>query len=192
MSLDEMPPPSGIVADDRPASDDEDSLEDEGPPELTFPPFPKLPSGASLIAFSESDVKGAWVPPFSANREEDGKSEFGSLSEFVSSCSRQASAWASCADFATPHDHQGLPLVEMERPYTGLNHTFEERENHKKMKRRAANDRRKENPNATQTTRSRTKKASESRLKEEDCWKVGDPLSGWHEPSGTSSTRFEM
>ncbi|OXB33725.1 hypothetical protein J007_06604 [Cryptococcus neoformans] len=168
MSLDGMPPPSRIVADDRPASDDEDSLEDEGPPELAFPPFPKLPSGASLIPFSESEVKGAWVPPFSANREEGGK------------------------NFATPHDHQGLPLVEMERPYTGLNHTFEERENHKKMKRRAANDRRKENPSATQTTRTRTKKASESRLKEEDCWKIGDPLSGWHEPSGTSSTRFEI
>lgn len=80
----------------------------------------------------------------------------------------------------------------MERPYTGLNHTFEERERHKKMKRRAANDRKKENPNATQTTRSRTKKPSESRLREEDCWKIGDPSSGWHEPASTSNTRFEM
>ncbi|KIY36950.1 hypothetical protein I305_00038 [Cryptococcus gattii E566] len=170
MSVDEIPPPPSAetVADDKPFSDDEDSLEDVGPPELIFPPFPKIPSGVSLIPFSESEVKGAWIPPFSANREEGDK------------------------NFATPHDHQGLPLVEMERPYTGLNHTFEERERHKKMKRRAANDRKKENPNATQTTRSRTKKPSESRLKEEDCWKIGDPLSGWHEPASTSNTRFEI
>lgn len=75
MSLDEIPPLPETVADGRPSSDDEDSLEDESPPELIFPPFPKLPSGASLIPFSESEVKGAWIPPFSANREEDGKSE---------------------------------------------------------------------------------------------------------------------
>lgn len=79
MSVDEIPPPTSAetVADDKPFSDDEDSLEDEGPPELIFPPFPKLPSGASLIPFSESEVKGAWIPPFSANRVEGDKSEFG-------------------------------------------------------------------------------------------------------------------
>lgn len=65
------------MADGKPFSDDEDSREDEGPPELIFPSFPKLPSGASLIPFSESEVKGTWIPPFSANREEGDKSEFG-------------------------------------------------------------------------------------------------------------------
>ncbi|KGB79144.2 hypothetical protein CNBG_4982 [Cryptococcus deuterogattii R265] len=75
MSVDEIPPPPSAetVADDKPFSDDEDSLEDEGPPELIFPPFPKLPSGASLIPFSESEVKDPWIPPFSANREEGDK-----------------------------------------------------------------------------------------------------------------------
>lgn len=79
MSVDEIPPPPSAetVAGDKPFSDDEDSLEGEGPPELIFPPFPELPSGASLIPFSEYEVKGVWIPPFSANREEGGKSEFG-------------------------------------------------------------------------------------------------------------------
>lgn len=79
MSVDEIPPPPSAetVADDKLFSDDEDSLEDVGPPELIFPPFPKLPSGVSLIPFSGSEVKGAWIPPFSANREEGDKSEFG-------------------------------------------------------------------------------------------------------------------
>ncbi|ODN95730.1 hypothetical protein L198_04348 [Cryptococcus wingfieldii CBS 7118] len=145
---------------------DEDNQEDYldvDIPELNFPPFPKLPSALTVVSFDQFEHKGVWTKAGLVNSE---------------------------AGPSQPHDALGVPLVAMERPYTGINHTFEEREAHKKEKRKAATERKRDFP-ITLPNGPKTKSQS-PRLDPEDCWKIGDPNSDWVEPSVTSTVKIDV
>ncbi|WVQ75472.1 hypothetical protein IAR50_005097 [Cryptococcus sp. DSM 104548] len=152
--------PASVIGCD---DDQEDDYLDVDIPELNFPPFPKLPSALALVSFDQFESKGMWT-----------------------------STGVACSEAGPPqpHDAQGVPLVAMERPYTGINHTFEEREAHKKDKRKAATERKRDFPIVAPNPPGEKKQSR--RLNAEDCWKIGDPSSGWVEPAATSSKDFDI
>nr|ODN89755.1 hypothetical protein L204_06022 [Cryptococcus depauperatus CBS 7855] len=156
------------------------------PVELPFPHFLCPLTLGKLVPFSKYDCKGAWIT-------------VGDKQGAFTVAAMSTHSYLGKDDNVAPaHDWQGLPLVEMERSYIGIHHNFEEREQHRKLKRRAANDRKRNNPVLGTNTGLTTAPPNppnppkqKSRLRAEDCWKIGDPQEKWEEPAGACRYLFD-
>ncbi|WWC88441.1 uncharacterized protein L201_003352 [Kwoniella dendrophila CBS 6074] len=124
--------------------------------QLFFPPFFTPPPCLELKVFSEWSDEGVWV-----------------------TSNTQANGLLQTTHNTIPHDKTDTPLISVGHPFAGIGISFEEKEEHKKAKRREAQHRKKDATGRPGF-----------RVPQEDCWKIGHD-SSWLEPEGTSKSLYD-
>ncbi|WVQ96553.1 hypothetical protein IAU59_003658 [Kwoniella sp. CBS 9459] len=129
---------------------------------LLYPPFLFPHVGRPIKSFKDFQARGVYLKATIANDERDRDSSLGEGTSYGPS-----------------HDAHGIALLSIERPVVGLDISFEEQEEARRASRREANQRRRAAAGV-----------SALRVSKEDCWKIGQPESGWEEPAETTLSDY--
>ncbi|WWC70987.1 uncharacterized protein I206_104940 [Kwoniella pini CBS 10737] len=125
--------------------------------QISYPPFLVVPPELHVKSYKDWTHYGLWITPRSQSDRSDRTSAN-----------------------LTPHDLQGNALVTVGHPFAGVDITFDDGQEIRRAKNRAA-EHQKKDAAGRQT----------ERLRQEDCWKIGnDPT--WQEPEGTSRADYDQ
>ncbi|OCF44367.1 hypothetical protein I317_01812 [Kwoniella heveanensis CBS 569] len=142
---------------------DDDPSNDSGTP-LEYLPFLLPPVGRSIKPFKDFQTRGVYIRSESTLH---GLQRDLSLGEGTS--------------YGPSHDAHGTPLLFIDRPVLGVDVSFKEQEETRRAGQREANRRRRAAAGN-----------SALRVSKEDCWKIGQPDSGWEEPAETTLSDFDV